>query len=461
MTESRHDVTPVDDVYTVPASYAQERVWFTAQLSPGQPLFTMTDAVTLPTGAGPEQALAALRTVTDRHEAMRTTLRLHDGRLYQDIHPTVPVELPVTDLSALPGPERDAARARIVAEYARLDLPMDSAPLWRARLLRLDPDTWWLLFAGHHVILDGTSLLHLRAELTELCAAAVAGRAPDLPELPIQYADYAAWERDRLDGPRWDELRDHWREALTGLPAVHALTTDRPRPATLTFDGGYQAGFRIGAAYEIPEIALRVQLMYRSEVNHEADGTFTTALDGLDPPGPTPPFTTGTAVGTGTLPQSVELKVQSGIAPGWLAFGSVRWTDWSVLDTLDYTITGGPLPGVRELEYYFKDGWTVTGGIGHAFNENISGVVGLTWDRGVSTTEDTLSDTYTFAAGVSLKDKFGGEVRFGGALSYLTAASVAAETSQQVGVYNPGNSFAFSVDGDWVYALSAGYKIAW
>ncbi|RQX32372.1 hypothetical protein DLJ57_19985 [Micromonospora chalcea] len=137
MTESRHDVTPVDDVYTVPASYAQERVWFTAQLSPGQPLFTMTDAVTLPAGAGPEQALAALRTVTDRHEAMRTTLRLHDGRLYQDIHSTVPVELPVTDLSALPEPERDAARARIVAEYAGLDLPMDAAPLWRGRLLRL------------------------------------------------------------------------------------------------------------------------------------------------------------------------------------------------------------------------------------------------------------------------------------------------------------------------------------
>lgn len=231
--------------------------------------------------------------------------------------------------------------------------------------------------------------------------------------------------------------------------------------ATLAFDGGYQPGFRIGAAYEIPEIALRVQLMYRSEVNHEADGTFTTALDGVDPPGPTPPFTSGIAVGTGTLPQSVELKVQSGIAPGWLAFGSVRWTDWSVLDTLNYTITGGPLEGVRELEYYFKDGWTVTGGLGHAFNENLSGVIGLTWDRGVSTTEDTLSDTYTLAAGLSLKDKLGGEVRFGGALSYLTAASVSAESGQQTGVYNPGNSFAYSVDADWSYALSAGYKIAW
>jgi long-chain fatty acid transport protein len=140
----------------------------------------------------------------------------------------------------------------------------------------------------------------------------------------------------------------------------------------------------------------------------------------------------------------------------------VRWTDWSVLDTLDYTILSGPLPGDRELEYFFKDGWTVTGGIGHAFSESISGVVGLTWDRGVSTTEDTLSDSYTLASGVSLKDKFGGEVRFGGAISYLTSASVAAETiPNQPGTEEPGASFGYSVDGDWVYALSAGYKIAW
>jgi long-chain fatty acid transport protein len=225
--------------------------------------------------------------------------------------------------------------------------------------------------------------------------------------------------------------------------------------ATLQFDGDYEPGFRIGAAYEIPEIALRAQIMYRSEIHHTPDGTFTTVLDPFFG-GPAP------AVADGTLPQSVELKVQSGIAPGWLAFGSVRWTDWSVLDTLDYTILAGPLPGDRELEYFYKDGWTVTGGIGHAFSESISGVVGLTWDRGVSTTEDTLSDSYTAAAGVSIRDKLGGEVRFGGAISYLTSASVSAE-AQPSSVGNPdyGASFGYSVGGDLVYALSAGYKIAW
>ena len=127
----------------------------------------------------------------------------------------------------------------------------------------------------------------------------------------------------------------------------------------------------------------------------------------------------------------------------------------------DYTITGGPLPGPRELEYFYRDGWTVTGGVGHSFSETISGVFGLTWDRGVSTTEDTLSDTYTAAAGVAIKDKLGGEVRFGGAISYLTAASVSAEDSQTTGVFDEGASFAYSVAGDWVYAVSLGYKIAW
>lgn len=226
--------------------------------------------------------------------------------------------------------------------------------------------------------------------------------------------------------------------------------------AELSFDGGYEAGFRIGAAYELQEYALRAQILYRSEVTHTPDGSFSTAL--VDMP----------ATGVGTLPQSVELKLQSGIAPGWLAFGSVKWTDWSVLDKLDYNIRaplGVPptLGGDRELEYYFRDGWTLTAGVGHAFTEEISGVMGLTWDRGTSTTEDTLSDVYTAAAGVAFKDKIGGEVRFGGAISYLTAASVSAQADPngEVGVYDPGATFAYSVDGDWTYALSAGYKVNW
>jgi long-chain fatty acid transport protein len=216
--------------------------------------------------------------------------------------------------------------------------------------------------------------------------------------------------------------------------------------ATLAFDGEYKLGYRLGAAYEIPEYALRAQLMYRSAVTHTPDGSFT-FLGGTLP-----------AVGLGTLPQSVELKLQSGVAPGWLVFGSVKWTDWSVLDTLDYTIAGpGPIGGDKIKEFYFRDGWTVSGGVGHAFTENVSGALSLTWDRGTSTTEDHLTDSYTLAGGVSLKDKLGGELRFGGGVSYLTSGSVALNPASP----GAGASFASTVDGDWAYALSASYKTKW
>ena len=225
---------------------------------------------------------------------------------------------------------------------------------------------------------------------------------------------------------------------------------------TLTFNDDYRAGYRIGAAYEIPEIALRAQVMYRSEIEHSPNGgpgdTFVVRLaDGT----PVASFPTN---GVGTLPQSVEFKVQSGIAPGWLAFGSVKWTDWSVLDVLTYNIVGLP-NNPRVLEYYWKDGWTVTAGVGHAFSENVSGLVGLTWDKGVSTTEDAHTDTYTLFTGVSLKDQLGGELRLGGALSYLTAGSVAADPSPTDP--GPGNTFAYTVDGDWSYAVSASYSVKW
>jgi long-chain fatty acid transport protein len=217
--------------------------------------------------------------------------------------------------------------------------------------------------------------------------------------------------------------------------------------ATLAFDGNYKPGFRFGAAYEIPEIALRAQLMYRSAVEHTPDGSFTFA-GGVLP-----------SVGLGTLPQSVELNLRSGVAPGWLVFGSVKWTDWSVLQTLDYTISAGApgISGPKIKEFYFRDGWTVTAGVGHAFNEKVSGALQLTWDRGVSTTEDHLTDTWTLGAGVGLKDALGGELRFGAGISYLTAGKV------NIDVPAPGRGadFASTTKGDFAYAASASYKVKW
>lgn len=219
---------------------------------------------------------------------------------------------------------------------------------------------------------------------------------------------------------------------------------------------GSDTGWRAGVAYEIPEIAMRTQLMYRSGTTVDADGAVVTPFSGgaLD----------GAAHGAGEMPQSLELKAQSGIAPGWLAFGSVKWTDYSVLERLDLTTNVALAPGVYlggANLYYYKDGWTVTGGVGHAFTDAISGLVSFTWDKGVTTGWDTSSTTYTLASGLSFKDKIGGELRAGVGLTYLTSASETKYDPTAHPLLDPTYGYNRTVGSDWSYAASLGYAVKW
>ena len=202
-------------------------------------------------------------------------------------------------------------------------------------------------------------------------------------------------------------------------------------------------GWRAGIAYEIPEIALRTQLMYRSGVSIDASGTANAS------PPLTPIPLTRTATGDTQFPQSLEFKAQTGVAPGWLVYGSVKWTDWSVTKQLNLHI---PALGIENgNDYFWRDGWTLTGGVGHKFNDQISGTVFASWDRGVSTGWDLTGASYTLGTGVSLKDKLGGELRFGVAAIYLASVS----ETQYAPILNR------TVQGDWGYALSGGYSIKW
>ncbi|WP_193177630.1 outer membrane protein transport protein [Oricola nitratireducens] len=218
----------------------------------------------------------------------------------------------------------------------------------------------------------------------------------------------------------------------------------------LSLHEGMVPGFRLGAAYEIPEIALRVQAMYRSQVEHNLTGSFSVTGFGV---------LNAASIGSATMPQSFEVKAQTGIAPTWLAFGSLKWTDWSVLQTLNYTTTGA-----RQKDFFYKDGWTVTGGIGHSFTDHLSGLVSLTWDSGVSTTEDVNKDTFTFATGVSLKGDNGGEFRVGGAVSYLQGGSVAQaatclDGNATICGSGVGAAYANTVGNDWSFALGASFNL--
>jgi len=222
--------------------------------------------------------------------------------------------------------------------------------------------------------------------------------------------------------------------------------TEKTRLGTLQLEDESELGYRLGAAYEIPEIALRAELMYRSQVDHKGDGRFTLSQDGSTvlTGGLMPAGTPFDASGAGSLPQSLEFSLQTGIAPGWLAFGSVKWTDWSVLPSLNYNITN---IGDLKKNFRFRDGWTISGGIGHSFTDDVSGAVSLTWDRGVGTGADIMTDSWTVGVGTAIKTG-PGELRLGGAVSYLTSGSQKYDASGDFADYNAtvGNDFAYGAN---------------
>jgi long-chain fatty acid transport protein len=212
-------------------------------------------------------------------------------------------------------------------------------------------------------------------------------------------------------------------------------------PGTLRLQDDAAYGYRLGVAYDITEYALRAQLMYRSAIDHETnDGSFETSA-------PAGFGLSGDAYGSGTLPQSLKLSLQSGVAPGWLVYGSVKWTDWSVMDTLNYTVPAGN----REDPFYWKDGWTFQTGVGHAFTDKLSGTVSLTYDMGVGTGADIQTDTWTTAIGAIYKPKDGIELRVGGAVSYLKAGSQSTADNAD---------FDATSDSDWAYSVGTSLKIS-
>lgn len=252
-----------------------------------------------------------------------------------------------------------------------------------------------------------------------------------------------------------------------------------PSRVDVDSSGDYELGYRLGAAVEMPEIALRVQAIYRSEVEHTGivgDGTVTItgpayiltsdqrqiALSGalalgtaanLARSGLTPGtvIPVASSLNDSTSPQYLQLNAQTGIAPGTLLLGSFRWTDWStnksVISTINSTITG---TSSSYSPYNWRDGYTASLGIGKAFTDQVSGVFTLGYDRGVSTgSETTYTDLYTVAAGVSFKPAPWSEIRLGGLVGFWS------DGEQKV---SEGAYFNGTVGDDHVYGATASVK---
>jgi amino acid adenylation domain-containing protein len=224
----------------MPLSYAQQRLWFIDQLEPGNPFYNVPSALRL-TGRLDVAALAAgLDAIVRRHEVLRTTFTAVEGRPMQQIQPELVVALPVVDLGGVPPNRRDALARTHIDAAVRRSFDLAQGPLLCAILIRMDAGDHVFVVTAHHIVCDAWSIGLFNQELNELYRAAIEGRRPRLPELPIQYADFASWQRQRLAGERARREIEYWRERLAGATFELVLPTDRPRPLVPSFRGAFR-----------------------------------------------------------------------------------------------------------------------------------------------------------------------------------------------------------------------------
>ncbi|HSF38965.1 MAG TPA: non-ribosomal peptide synthase/polyketide synthase [Thermoanaerobaculia bacterium] len=220
-------------------SYAQQRLWFLDQLEPGNPFYTNLFGVRL-TGRLEAGTLAkALSEIVRRHEVLRTTLPAIAGRPVQRIAPPRPVRLPLTDLSGCGAEVAEQELQAWSREEALRPFDLTRGPLLRAALFRLAPEQHVVFLTLHHIVIDAWSIGLLVREMAKLYQAFAAGQDSSLPELPIQYADFAEWQRDWMQGEVLEEHLAYWKRHLVGSWKPLELSADRPRPDRLSYRGAW------------------------------------------------------------------------------------------------------------------------------------------------------------------------------------------------------------------------------
>jgi len=223
-----------------PLSSSQQRLWFLDQLEPNTPLYNIPSVARL-TGtldvAAFEQALNA---IVARHETLRSRFASEDGEPVQIVDQEVRIEIEQHDLMSIPEPEREQAMQQRVREEVKRPFNLGTDRLLRATLLQTRADERILIINMHHIVSDEWSLKIFYHELEQLYTALVLGTEPLLPELPIQYSDYALWQLDWLTSDDFHRQLNFWKEQLQGNPPGVDLPTDRPRPFRPTSGGAVQ-----------------------------------------------------------------------------------------------------------------------------------------------------------------------------------------------------------------------------
>ncbi|MEH1955413.1 amino acid adenylation domain-containing protein [Nostoc sp.] len=250
-----------------PLSFAQQRLWFLQQLDPSNPYYSELACVQLVGALNVDALERSFNEIVRRHEALRTTFEIVEERAVQIIHPTVTVTLPLVNLLSMPEVERHAQVERLTTEIAEKPFDLVTGPLLRVMLLQTGVEEYLLLFTIHHIAVDGWSIGVLIRELAVLYEAFSTSKISPLPDISIQYADFAIWQRQWLQGELQKTQLNYWKQQLADASTL-ALPTDRPRPAVQSFRGAV-ASFELSAS---------LTDMLRSLSNREGVTLFMTLL---------------------------------------------------------------------------------------------------------------------------------------------------------------------------------------
>jgi len=235
--ETTPPIKPIPREGNLPLSFAQQRLWFLDQLDPGQPTYNIPKAIRL---KGPLNQSALEQSFTEivrRHEVLRTTFAAIGGEPVQVIAPPQPFHLVVKDFQPFSNADREAKLQALIFEEGRYSFDLAQGPLFRATLVQNSETDHVLLIVMHHIISDGWSMDILMNELETLYKAFSTGQPSPLSELSIQYADFAQWQKEWLQGDTLSRQLDYWKKQLGSNPPALNLPTDYPRPKEQTFDG--------------------------------------------------------------------------------------------------------------------------------------------------------------------------------------------------------------------------------
>jgi amino acid adenylation domain-containing protein len=225
--------------YVFPLSFAQQRLWFLNQLEPSNTFYNLPLAVPFNVAVNAAVLKRSINEIVNRHETLRTVFDAIDGEPMQIVRPSLALPLEVIDQRALPKDERNAETTRLTAEMAQRPFDLAQGPLLRTALVRRGVQDHVFVLVMHHIVSDGWSLGVFWRELIAVYNAFYMNLPSPLDELPIQYADFAVWQRERLQGERLLELATYWHKKLHGLPTLQ-LPVDRPRPPMLSYRGAFQ-----------------------------------------------------------------------------------------------------------------------------------------------------------------------------------------------------------------------------